>query len=56
MPNIYTFSLWLWFPYLWKERKNKRASGETYKASTVVNYDSRFVNISKLLVSTTLES
>ena len=30
-------------------------SGQSYKASTFVNYDSRVVNLSNLLVSTTLK-
>ena len=31
-------------------------SGQSYKATMLVNYDSRVVNISNLLVITTLES
>ena len=34
----------------------RKVSGQSYKASTLVNYDSRVVSISNLLVITTLGS
>ena len=42
--------------FLQKKFYNINYSGQSYKASTLVNYDSRVVTLSKLLVITTLES
>ena len=41
--------------FLQKFFYNINYSGQSYKASTFVDYDSRVVTISKLLVITTLE-
>ena len=43
-------------PTINTDKKSTISSGQPYKASTLVNYDSRVINISNLLGITPLES
>ena len=41
---------------MWVSSRNHKTSGQSYKASTLINYNSRVISISNLPVIMTIES